>query len=104
VAGLLRDLAMTGPVRCGFYIYIPGPHGGGAARYHVGQVGGAPVGEFTVDQLRYARHSLYESPGLYESPEFRLPDPHRIQLVLVNAGHGTYTVVAAAAVVHCTPM
>lgn len=98
------DLAMTGPVRCGFYIYIPGSHGGGAARYHVGQVGGDPVGEFTLDQPRYARHFLYESTELYESPEFRLPDPHHIQLVLVNAGHGTYTVVAAAAVVHCTSL
>jgi hypothetical protein len=97
------DLAMTGPVRCGFSIYIPGSHGGGAARYYVGQVGGDPVGEFTVDQQRYARNFPFESPDLYESPEFRLPDPHRIQLVLVNAGHGTYTVVAAAAVPHCTP-
>jgi hypothetical protein len=91
------DLAMTGPVRCGFYLHIPGTHGDGAARYRVSQAGGDLVGEFTVDQRRYAGLSLYASPG------FRLPDPHRIQLVLVNAGHGTYTVVAAAAVVHCAP-
>lgn len=89
-------LAMTGPVRCGFYIHIPRSHAGGPARYYVGGINGDSVGEFTADQPEY-------SGGLYESPGFRLPDPHRISLVLVNAGRGAYTVVAAAVAIHCAP-